>query len=313
MSSESGDPLADMVDVDELVMAYSARQTASFRQLEGDNDRMLSWEQPVEIQEIPGTSFNRIGIVGDGNCMIHAILFASSPAYRGMLGDARGAMADRFREVLVANTDVLEHDANQIYAKQGGAAVVQEALDSLPTKREELSVEFGPVIGRLYGFNFLAVQYREGEGLIPVALTRWGFKEDLPTVLVNYIGGALNAGNAAGFIPGGHYEVMVAGDIEETEDADRIVLGDDTTYIFPAGHELIEALMGLFPEVDLSTDPSPATSSSSSSSTATSSSSTATSTAFAQEVDPATAALLEAEGLAPAEAPEVLPDNNYLF
>ena len=176
---------------------------------------MLQWEDSkhkyAQIQELPGGELSRIGTVGDGNCLLHSFLFALSPTYRAHNKAARSYIADKFREILIARADELRSLADVTYPEIGGAAALEENFEILDGKREELNIEMAPLIAQLYGFNLLAVQVRGDMSLHPVCATYIAYNPALPTVLVNYIGGGLDIGNAAeGFMSGGHYEAIFA-------------------------------------------------------------------------------------------------------
>jgi len=162
----------------------------------------------AELQDLVIPDFARVGTVGDGNCMLHSFLFALSPTYRAHNRAARAYLADQFRDVLIARRADLEMVADILYYKVGGAAAAAEWFDTLEGKREELPIEMGTLIARIYNVNFLAVQIRDDMSLRPVCMTLIGHDPALPTVLVNYKGGGVNVGNT-GFMPGGHYEAIL--------------------------------------------------------------------------------------------------------
>jgi hypothetical protein len=176
---------------------------------------MLQWEDSkhkyAQIQELPEGGLARIGTVGDGNCLLHSFLFALSPTYRSHNKAARSYIADEFRKILISRADELRNLADVTYPEIGGSAALEENFDILEGKREELNIEMAPLIAQLYGFNLLAVQVRGDMSLRPVCATYISYNPVLPTVLVNYLGGGLDIGNAAeGFMPGGHYEAIFA-------------------------------------------------------------------------------------------------------
>jgi len=179
------------------------------------DDGVLGWAglkgyKHAELQDLPIGGLARVGTVGDGNCMLHAMLFALSPTYRAHNRAARSTIADEFRQVLAKRRRELEGLADILYSEIGGAAANEEMFDILEGRREELNIEMGPLIGRLYNFNFLAVQVRTGMAIVPVCITLLGWQRHLPTVVANYIGGGLNVGNsAAGYTASGHYEAIL--------------------------------------------------------------------------------------------------------
>jgi hypothetical protein len=182
----------------------------------------LQWEDSknkyAEIQVLSGGELARIGTVGDGNCLLHSFLFALSPTYRAHNKAARSIIADAFRNILKAREEELRNLADVTYPEIGGAAALEENFEILKRTRDrsgkediELNIEMAPLIAQLYGFNLLAVQVREDMSLHPVCATYISYNPELPTVLVNYIGGGLDIGNAAqGFMEGGHYEAIFA-------------------------------------------------------------------------------------------------------
>jgi hypothetical protein len=186
---------------------------------------MLSWRQPIEAQQVTPHLW-RLGAIGDGNCMVHSMLFAASSSYRQEGNKHRALIADKFREVLNARVDELKAIADVMYAALGGWEALEESFNILARyKRSEVNLEMGPVIARLYGLNFLAVQIQGGV-LKPQVLTYNDGRYDpaLPTVLINYrssqatnlrgsvssSGSSSSSSRAAGPVAN-HYEVIIAG------------------------------------------------------------------------------------------------------
>ena len=215
--------LTAALDIESLViMIVSASkkklllEKGAYELADPTDDGMLAWagmdrhHKNAELQDLPIAGFARVGTVGDGNCMLHTILYALSPTYRAHNRAARSTIADEFRKVLVARRAELEGLADIIYFEAGGATAFEEMFEILDGRREELNIEMGPLIGRLYNFNFLAVQVRTGMAIVPVCITLLGYQRHLPTVVTNYIGGAVNVGNrGAAFEGGGHYEALL--------------------------------------------------------------------------------------------------------
>ena len=172
---------------------------------------MLSWKRPIEAQPLMIGDLMRIGTVGDGNCLLHSILFAGSASYRAQGAATRSTLADAFRRVLASRDSELMELADVRYSEIGGMSALEEDFTDLHKKRDELDVLMGPLIAQLYGFNLLAIQVREGGEIRPVMLTAGGLNRSLPTILVNYLGGGLDFGNANAFGVGvRHYESVVA-------------------------------------------------------------------------------------------------------
>ena len=183
---------------------------AAYKYADPASNDMLAATKPIEIQVLPLKPLMRVGTVGDGNCLLHAILFSSSPTYRAHNKISRTKISDEFRKILVAREDELLDFADAFYAEAGGSAALVESFEILKGKREEISLEMGPIIARLYGSNLLAIQVKEDISLKPATVTMTNYDPTLPTIVVNYIGGGLNFGNA-NFQSGGHYEVIIAG------------------------------------------------------------------------------------------------------
>lgn len=224
-------PLASIADIESLVIAIisTANQQlsitpTSYESFEKNTDDMLLWEghnnkrKHTQLQELPSPPIGlaRVGTAGDGNCMLHAILFSLSPTYRAHDMVSRKYISIKFREVLKARMEELKEIANVIYAVIGGAEALEHIFETLQySDNSQLDVQMGLLIGRLYNINFLAVQLQEDMSLLPVCETFLGYNADLPTILINYQGGATNAGgNGAeksyGFMGGGHYEAIFA-------------------------------------------------------------------------------------------------------
>lgn len=223
-------PLPDLKtigDIESLVIAIVSRSShtlsttlTQYAAVEPTTDDMLAWEgynsgykrfKYSEIQDIP-FGLARVGTVGDGNCMLHAILFSLSPTYRAHNMKARSYIAVKFREVLKARMEELRDIADIIYAVIGGAEALEHIFYTLKNSKDsQLDLQMGLLIGRLYNINFLAVQLQKDMTLKPVCETHLGYDAGLPTILINYQGGTTNAGGngapkASGFMGGGHYE-----------------------------------------------------------------------------------------------------------
>lgn len=177
---------------------------------------MLSWTYPPEIQPLALAPLTRVGTVGDGNCMLHSILFATSATYRAHDEDSRSIIADKFREVLVAREEELKDLADAFFPEVGGAMALEESFEILHGEREEINLELGLLIARLYGYNFIAVQVQSDLTMRPVRMTMTNRDEALPTIAVNYLGGGVNFGRS-GFSEGGHYEVIVSAEMGPAE------------------------------------------------------------------------------------------------
>jgi hypothetical protein len=217
-SSASSVPLEAINDLEALVAAivdmHPELEESRHRYRlakKGTRDGMLSWRNPPELQVLKTRPFVRVGIVGDGNCMLHTILFAMSPTYRKLRYKSQSVIADDFREVLELRMDELEALANVMYVEIGGAVALEDSFAIIPQHREEIGIELGPVICRLYRCNFLAVRLTESLEFLPVAQTynEGRFDPSRPTVFVNYMGGEVDFGAGNGFQENGHYEVII--------------------------------------------------------------------------------------------------------
>lgn len=195
-----------------------------------DND-MLSWMPKTEIQEL-SMGLWRVGAIGDGNCMLHSLLTAMSPRYRRQNKTNRQYVADRLKTVLAARVEELKDLADIVYFNVGGASAIIDSFGALTRLRYELSLEMGALIARLYGHNFLAVQLDSDLTIKPACQTLAQYNPELPTVLINYIGGGLDFGNAE-FQESGHYEVIFRTNVGGLNTSRPIELNDaSTTYTF---------------------------------------------------------------------------------
>lgn len=230
---------------------------------------MLSWTQPNEAQQVAPDMW-RVGAIGDGNCMIHSILFAASPSYRQEGNKHRALIADTFRGILNTRIDELKTLANSMYAEIGGWEALAESFNILTGGvRSEVNLDMGPVIARLYKLNFLAVHVVRGV-LTPMVQTYNGGLYDpaLPTVLVNYRSwqiidlGARRSSSSSGSGSGSHsgpvanhYEVVVSGTLQpKPQSASKkkksrrkkdvtYLFSPDTTYTFRPADPLLASLM----------------------------------------------------------------------
>lgn len=183
----------------------------------------------VEIQDI-GNGFARIGAIGDGNCMVHSLFTAASNTYRKLSVLERQTVADIFRDVLSTRIDELKGVADVIYAELGGAEAFEETFaqleglegnsnsessnsSSAKANRSEIDVSIGPIIARMFGFNFLAVRLDERLKMTPVVQSLRGRDPALPTIFIHYMGGGrLDFGGKGATGKDsrvGHYEVIV--------------------------------------------------------------------------------------------------------
>ena len=211
--------LAKINNIEALVKAilggYKSHSTSEPEYSVTLSTRMLNWTHPTEAQQITADLW-RVGAIGDGNCLIHSLLFSMSESYRQEDNKYRALIADKFRQVLNARIKELKDIADVLYADIGGWEALEESFTILKKhKRSEVNLEMGPVIARLYGLNLLAVIIQAGQ-LKPQVLTYNDGRYDpaLPTVLVNYRTWQIaNLGQAAAAGPpvANHYEVILAG------------------------------------------------------------------------------------------------------
>lgn len=170
---------------------------------------MLSWKGNVQIQDITH-GFWRVGAIGDGNCLLHSFMTATSPTYRMQNMTTRQYIVDTFRKVLVARMDDIRDQMDMLYFEIGGAAALEDSLEIINVKRDEIGLEVAPAIAHLYGFNFLAVSINDLLEWRPFCQTMQGFNAEMPTVLIHYMGAGANfAESKHGFSEAGHYEVIV--------------------------------------------------------------------------------------------------------
>jgi hypothetical protein len=259
----------------DLVVQYIINTfTSSYKVVSKEKkDIMLKWEEPFEIQGLPLHNFKRVAAIGDGNCMLHSFLFATSAIYRSHDNKTRGYIANEWRKQLVDKTEELNKDADIFYAESGGRVVIQETLEELlPKEYKELGMDIGPIIARVYGHNWLAVHLDERGALYPVRQTYNNFDPTKPTIVIHYLGGALDFGQAnQGFRIDGHYESVIhttistANSPKPSKEAknklkrttvkkprDKIIrLPPETIYMFPPGSHELQPLLQLFK------DPSP--------------------------------------------------------
>jgi hypothetical protein len=237
---------------------------AEYRQVAPDDNGMLRWpsgsRKYADFQELPLYSLGRVGTVGDGNCLIHSILTLMSPTYRSHNGPSRSRIADAFRNVLKAREAELRDLADATFPEIGGSAALEESFEVLRGDREEMNIEIAPLIGALYGVNLLAVQIRADMTMKPACATWKVFDPRRPTILVNYLGGGMNFGNAD-FMEGGHYESILAptlvvpavaarGATRKASAKEPIVSLNEvsTEYVFQPGDAHLAAIIALFDE-----------------------------------------------------------------
>jgi hypothetical protein len=218
----SDPPFESIGDIETLVIAIVLNsgkrklllETGEYTPAVPDDSDMLNWSDPrkgiknAEIQDLVLSGFARVGTIGDGNCMLHSFLYALSPTYRAHNRAARAYIADRFRDVLVSRIDELKFIADIIYFDAGGADAAEEWFTILTGSREELNIEMGSLIAKMYNVNFLAIQILDDMSLKPVCISLMGYDATLPIVLVNYLGGGTDVGNK-NFLPDGHYEAIL--------------------------------------------------------------------------------------------------------
>ena len=239
--------LQTLNNLEELVRTIVAGAGRGMRDLsptyhvktETDNE-MLSWVPHTEIQQIPNGLY-RIGAIGDGNCMLHSLLTAMSPTYRRHYKTNRQYIADEWRKILVRRMEELKELADVFYFDIGGAAAIEDSFEIIPKKRSELSLEIGLLIARLYGHNFLAVQLDTELNIKPACQTRIQYDPELPTVLINYMGGGLNFGNV-NFQESGHYEVIIRTSMEGLDTTKPVELNEARTSYTPRGEEMASIL-----------------------------------------------------------------------
>jgi hypothetical protein len=266
--------------MDPVVQDIINRFTSSYKVVSKEKkDIMLKWDNTFEIQGLPLHNFKRVAAIGDGNCMLHSFLFATSAIYRSHDNKKRGDIANEWRKQLIDKTEELNEDADIFYAESGGRVVIQETIEELlPEEYTELGIEIGPIIARVYGHNWLAVRLDETGALYPVRQTYNNFDPAKPTIVIHYLGGGLDFGQGnQGFRIDGHYETVIHTTISTTNSPKHskpskpskeaqnkskskrttakkakdktITLPPETIYVFPPG--------SLEPLLDLFNNPSP--------------------------------------------------------
>ena len=272
MSNSDDDiaPLVQLTDLESLVIGILSLQEEHDTKDDPEytvteKTSMLAWKQPVEAEQVAPNLW-RIGAIGDGNCMVHSMLFAASPSYRQEPNKYRAIIADTFRKILNKRVGELKGIADTLYAEIGGWNALEESFDILENHpRSELNLEIGPVIARLYGLNFLGLHIHEGR-LKPLLLTYTDGRYDpsLPTVLINYIAGRVtNLGISQASVKAvpGHYEVFVSGTLapvpvpspvktskskSKTKKTPPTIFSAGTTYEFQPGNPALAQLIREF-------------------------------------------------------------------
>ena len=222
----------------------------SYDLIGSSSNKMLRWagQKRAEIQRLNPSPLMRIGTVGDGNCMLHSILFATSPTYRSCTdSEIQSEIADHFRDILNERSDELRDLADIFFADIGGNEALEESFEVLTTPRDEIDLEMGLLIARLYRYNFLAIQIKSNMSLKPARLTHRNWDNTLPTILVNYIGGGLDFGQKGSkFSLGGHYEALLLGAL--IPDSPKMVRLDEhhTRFLFHEGEPVFDEIVTIF-------------------------------------------------------------------
>jgi hypothetical protein len=217
---------------------------------------VLPWTPSAEFQPLGDISMARMGTVGDGNCLLHSILFLLSPTYRAYNATARSYIAREFRDRLVIREAGLREAADAMFAEIGGSLALEESFEILhevgDAKKkmppEELNIEMGMLIARMFGYNFHAVQAQEDGSLQPVCMTVRNRDPALPTILVHFIGGATNIGAAAdAYRASGHYEAVIVPVFSDITDRGRYTLDmDSSTFVFFEKDATFQPVKALF-------------------------------------------------------------------
>ena len=219
-----------------------------YKLIGSSSNKMLRWGKEAEIQRLNPNPLMRVGTVGDGNCMLHSILFATSPTYRSCTdSEIQSGIADHFRYILKDRIEELEDLADIFFPDIEGHVGLEESFDVLLEDREEIDLEMGLLIARLYQYNFLAIQIKSNMSLKPARLTHRNWDNTLPTILVNYIGGGLDFGQKGSkFSISGHYEALLLGAL--IPDSPKIVRLDEhhTRFLFHEGEPVFDAILTMF-------------------------------------------------------------------
>jgi len=258
-------------DMEELVQGIAFDRARTYRVVARSNPvKMLKWVEPYEIQALAigaGHRFQRVGAIGDGNCLLHSFLFATSPTYRSHEDSMRKYIALEFRAQLAANEDELNTLAADYYGEdRGGALIIEESMQDLTTETHaELGVEFVPILGKLFNYNILAVQ-KNADGMVrPVRNTFLQYDETNPTIVINYVGSGIDFGHAE-YQKDGHYEPVVWSEADvlgatsssekmtkskrmtkkKARAAKLVELPGSTIYEFASGAPELETLLALF-------------------------------------------------------------------
>lgn len=197
--------------MEEIIKALAFQREHKYKVVARSNPiKMMKWVEPYEIQALAIHHFQRVGAIGDGNCLLHSFLYATSPTYRSHTNPVRQELALGFRKHLATRVDELNALAAEYYGEdRGGAIVIEESMNDLVrSTHAELGVEFVPILGKLFHYNLLAVQKQTHGRVRPVRNTFDRFDPSLPTVVINYVGAGLDFGHAD-YETDGHYEPVV--------------------------------------------------------------------------------------------------------
>lgn len=232
-------------------------------------DVMLSWKEPLEIQQMRIAGLKRVAAIGDGNCLLHSMLYATSPTYRSHENTVREYLAAAFRTELITRIDALRDLAMTYYPEYAGEemSIIPEMLGDLVEGNEELDVKMAPIIGLLYGYNLLLLQITATGHVRPVRSSFRQFNPALPSLLIHYVGGGVDFGHRE-FQAGGHYEPIVSADgrlsssdkkeKDKAKEKDKskarstrkkakvIHLPVDTKYVFPSEARELTPILALF-------------------------------------------------------------------
>jgi hypothetical protein len=123
--------------------------------------------------------------IGDGSCLIHAILYCIDEKYRGFTTNEKISLAKEIRRGIFES---VTPKAFQKYEFQNDFPAIQDFVETMVNPNEYIDYNYIPYIESRVGYNIFLIGYIQGEFMIPIPLLHNTIKEKRKSMLVYYNG-----------------------------------------------------------------------------------------------------------------------------
>jgi hypothetical protein len=123
--------------------------------------------------------------IGDGSCLIHAILYCIDEKYRNSTTNEKRSQANEIRRGIFES---VTPKAFQKYEFQNDFPSIQDFVETMVNPTEYIDYNYIPYIESRVGYNIFLIGYIQGEFMIPIPLLHNTIREKRKSILVYYNG-----------------------------------------------------------------------------------------------------------------------------